>query len=246
MPFVTAGFPSLADTARALPALAEAGARLIEVGVPFSDPIADGPVIAESMHAALQRGCTPASVFETIQGVRGKVDSALVAMVSYSIVQRSGLESFTEHAARAGFDGLIVPDIDLGDAPDLRAACDRAGLTCTLLVAPTSGDDRIKRIVADCTGFVYALGRVGVTGERADAPDARDLVRRIRLFTDKPVAVGFGISTPGHVRDVCSYADGAIVGSSLVRRMQAAVKAGSDSVVAAAAFTAELAAATER
>lgn len=246
LPFVTAGFPSLEVTAEVLPALAKAGAAAIEVGIPFSDPIADGPVIAESMHDALVHGCTPQRVFDAVRQVRAQVTAALVAMVSYSIVQRSGVESFTEHAATAGFDGLIVPDIDLVDAPELRSACDRAGLACTLLVAPTSSPERIKRITAECTGFVYALGRVGITGERADAPDARALVERIRAYTDKPVAVGFGISTAAHVRDVCTYADGVIVGSSLVRRMQAAVKAGGDSVAVAAAFTAELAAATKR
>ena len=134
LPFVTAGYPNLASTALLLPRLAAACGSIIEVGIPFSDPIADGPVIAESMHEALLAGCTPAGVFQTVRAVRAQVDAALIAMVSVSIVDRMGVERFTRDAAAAGFDGLIVPDIDIEDAPALRAACDAAGITCTLLV----------------------------------------------------------------------------------------------------------------
>ncbi len=245
LPFITAGYPSLDVTAQLLPALADAGGGIIEVGIPFSDPIADGPVIAASMHDALVAGCTPELAFAAVARVRPRVKAALAAMVSYSIVERIGVKSFTSRAADAGFDGLIVPDIDMDDAPALRESCDAAGLACTLLVAPTSGADRVQRIAALCSGFVYALARAGITGERAEAPDAAPLVKRIRACTDQPVCVGFGISTPDHVRSVCQYADGAIVGSSLVKRMQTAVKEGHDSVATATAFTAQLAAALE-
>jgi len=240
LPFVTAGYPSLEATARALPALAQAGAAAIEVGIPFSDPIADGPVIASSMHEALQAGCTPEGVMSEVARVRDKVRAALLAMVSFSIVGRMGVDRFVGLASEAGFDGLIVPDIDLDDAERVRTACDARGMGLTLLVAPTSGPARIERIVSQCTGFVYALSRVGVTGEQSDAPDARALVERIRAHTTRPVAVGFGISTPDHVRAVLQYADGAIVGSSLVKRMQAAVAAGKDPAQAAADYTRSL------
>ena len=226
LPFVTAGYPTLASTRELLPRLAAACGSVIEVGIPFSDPIADGPVIAESMHEALVAGCTPEKVFEAVRAVRGQVDAALVAMVSDSIVSRMGSERFAREAAAAGFDGLIVPDIDLEDAPALRAACDAAGITCTLLVSPTSSDDRIARIVANCTGFVYALARLGITGERSEAPDVRPVVERIRRHTSLPIAAGFGISTPAHVRAVADHADGAIVGSAIVRRMREAIAAG--------------------
>ena len=198
MPFVTAGYPSLASTRALLPRLAAACPTVIEVGIPFSDPIADGPVIAESMHEALVAGCTPAGVFEAVRAVRGQVNAALVGMVSDSIVARIGAERFAREAAAAGFDGLIVPDIDLEDAPALRSACDAAGITLTLLVSPTSGDDRVARIVGLCSGFVYALARLGITGERQEAPDVAGIVARIRRHTDLPIAAGFGISRPEH------------------------------------------------
>ncbi|MEI6474774.1 MAG: tryptophan synthase subunit alpha [Planctomycetota bacterium] len=225
LPFVTAGYPSLASTAALLPRLAAACGSIIEVGIPFSDPIADGPVIAESMHEALLAGCTPAGVFQTVRAVRAQVDAALIAMVSVSIVDRMGVEPFTRDAAAAGFDGLIVPDIDIEDAPALRAACDAAGITCTLLVSPTSSDARIARITALCSGFVYAIARVGITGERTDSPDIAPLIARIRATTSLPIAAGFGISTAAHVRAVTAHADGAIVGSAIVRSMREAIAA---------------------
>jgi len=226
LPFVTGGFPSLDSTRALLPRLAQAGAAAIEVGIPFSDPIADGPVIAESMHEALVAGCTPAGVFDAVRDVRTQVTCPVVAMVSVSIVDRIGSERFALDAAAAGFDGLIVPDIDLEDAPALRMACDAAGLALTLLISPTSGDERVARITALCSGFVYALARLGITGERAEAPDVRPIVERIRRHTDLPIAAGFGISTPEHVRAVAAHADGAIVGSAIVRRMREAMRAG--------------------
>lgn len=226
LPFVTGGFPSLDSTRALLPRLARAGAAAIEVGIPFSDPIADGPVIAESMHEALVAGCTPARVFDAVRDVRTQVTCPVVAMVSVSIVDRIGPERFARDAAAAGFDGLIVPDIDLEDAPALRAACDAAGLALTLLVSPTSGDERVARITALCSGFVYALARLGITGERSEAPDVRPIVERIRRHTDLPIAAGFGISTPEHVHAVAAHADGAIVGSAIVRRMREAMRAG--------------------
>jgi len=236
LPFVTAGYPSLASTRSLLPALGRACGSVIEVGIPFSDPIADGPVIAESMHEALVAGCTPEGVFGAVRDVRGQVDAALVAMVSHSIVSRMGMERFAADAAAAGFDGLIVPDIDLEEAPGLRAACDAAGIGCTLLVSPTSSDERIARIVSQCSGFVYALARLGITGERTEAPEVKPIVDRIRRHSSLPVAAGFGISTPAHVSAVLEHADGAIVGSALVRRMREAIAAGRNPEEAAVAL----------
>lgn len=240
LPFVTAGYPSLASTRALLPRLAATGVPVIEVGIPFSDPIADGPVIAESMHEALVAGCTPAGAFAAVREVRDRVSAKLVAMVSVSIVDRIGVGRFCADAASAGFDGLIVPDIDIEDAPAMRAACDGAGLACTFLVAPTSSDARIERIAGLCSGFVYALARMGITGERADAPDVAPILERIRRHTSLPVAAGFGISSRGHVRAVLEHADGAIVGSAIVRRMRDAVAAGGNPEDAAAALVEEL------
>jgi tryptophan synthase alpha chain len=240
LPFVTAGYPSLASTRALLPRLAAAGVPVIEVGIPFSDPIADGPVIAESMHEALLAGCTPAGVFAAVRDVRSQVACRLVAMVSVSIVDRTGVARFCADAAAAGFDGLIVPDIDLDEAPALRAACDAHGLACTFLVSPTSGEARIARIAGLCSGFVYALARVGITGERSEAPAVAPVVGQIRRHTDLPIAAGFGISTRDHVQAVLAHADGAIVGSAIVRRMREAIAAGRSPEEAAVALVEEL------
>ena len=240
LPFVTAGYPSLDSTRRLLPALGVACRSVIEVGIPFSDPIADGPVIAESMHEALVAGCTPAAVFRAVRDVRGQVDAALVAMVSHSIVNRIGVDRFAGDAAAAGFDGRVVPDIDLEDAPALRVAGDAAGVGCTLLVSPTSSDARIAEIVRHCSGFVYALARLGITGERAEAPEVKPIVDRVRRRTSLPIAAGFGISTPAHVTAVLEHADGAIVGSAIVRRMREAIVAGRNPEDAAVALVGEL------
>jgi tryptophan synthase alpha chain len=237
MPFLTAGYPSIDITAEAIPTLEEAGASIVELGIPFSDPIADGPVIAESMHRALLRGVTPSDVFEVVKCVRKKTSMGLIAMVSHSIIDRMGAERFIDEAAEAGIDGLIVPDIDLDAARDVKMLADDRDLSFSLLVAPTTNDQRLAQIVELCTGFVYVLARVGITGEREAAPQVAQRVQTLRNVTDLPLAVGFGISKAEHVRAVTESADAAIVGSALVRRMGEA----EDPVAAARQFIAELA-----
>jgi tryptophan synthase alpha chain len=246
MPFVTAGHPSLAVTEAVIPALEAAGASIIELGIPFSDPIADGPVIAASMHESLQAGTTPRRVFELVRRVRPRTRAGLVAMVSHSIVLRVGPERFLDDAAAAGFDGVILPDVDLRDAETIRSAADARSLAFVLLVAPTTSAARAERIVALCTGFVYVLARVGITGESDQAPEVAERVASLRECTDLPIAVGFGIARPEHVRAVGRVADAAIVGSALVRRMAEAKQAGADPVAAATSFVASLAAAGQR
>ncbi|MHC5025469.1 MAG: tryptophan synthase subunit alpha [Planctomycetota bacterium] len=237
MPFITGGHPTLATTAAVLPALQSAGASIVEVGIPFSDPIADGPVIAAAMHEVLESGVTLDDVFATVARVRPTVDLGIVAMVSHSIVHRTGAEAFTASAAAAGFDGLIVPDLDLDTADGLRALTDAAGLTLSPLVAPTTEGPRLERIVGLATGFVYVLARAGITGESTDLPDVAGRVEALRAMTDLPLAVGFGISTAEHVRHVTRSADAAIVGSALVRRMSGP----GDAVAEAGAFIGDLA-----
>jgi tryptophan synthase alpha chain len=220
-PFICGGHPRAGATAELLPALARAGAPVIEVGIPFSDPIADGPVIAAAMHEALALGATPASVLDEIRSARGATEAAVVAMVSYSIVRRAGEEAYVAACAAAGVDGLIVPDLPLEESASLRAAAARAGLTCTLLIAPTTPPARAEEIARASTGFVYLIARAGITGERADL-DTEALARRIehlRRITPLPLACGFGISTADQVRQVLAHADAAIVGSALVRRL---------------------------
>jgi tryptophan synthase alpha chain len=219
MPFITAGYPTLEDTTAAIPVIESAGASIVELGVPFSDPIADGPVIAASMHEALQRGATPTKIFDLVRQIRSQTALGLVAMVSDSIVARMQPETFVRTAAAAGIDGLIVPDIDLDAARELRLMADDHNLTLTLLIAPTTTTQRRDQLASICSGFVYLLARLGITGERDTAPDVAAQVEAMRHCCDLPVAVGFGISSPDHVRAVTEHADAAIVGSALVRRM---------------------------
>ncbi len=223
-PFLTAGYPALRDTIAALGAFEEIlGPTVVEVGFPFSDPIADGPVIAASMHEALRGGVTPARVFDAVRSVRRDTGHALVAMVSASIVERMGAARFLPEAAAAGFDGLIVPDADLsGGCAALADLAARQGLTFTVLVAPTTRLDRVPHLVERSSGFVYLLARVGITGERESIPDVGPRVAGLRRVTGLPVAVGFGIARAEHVASATAAADAAIVGSAIVRRMGAA------------------------
>ncbi len=225
MPFVCGGSPSLDDMRETLPALAEAGASIIEVGIPFSDPIADGPVIAEAMHKALEAGVTPKAVIDAVASVRSSLSAGVVAMTSVSIVERVGRDRFVGMLADAGFDGVIFPDAPLEEAGPLAHAATGRGLTASLLVAPTTPIDRAKQICDGCTGFVYVLARAGITGEGGGGPTKaiRERIEALRSVTHLPLAVGFGISSPEHVRTVVSPdagdADAAIVGTALVRRM---------------------------
>jgi tryptophan synthase alpha chain len=240
MPFVCAGSPRADSTVAVLTALDRAGAGIIEVGIPFSDPIADGPVIAAAMHEALLAGVTPAKVFEQVALARPNVSCGLVAMVSVSLVYRIGLSRFVAEAKAAGFDGFIFPDAPLEESGDLAAASTQAGLTCSLLIAPTTPPDRAEVIARVSTGFLYLLARAGITGERSDAPTVGPRVASLRKATALPIACGFGISTAEHVSAVCAHADAAIVGSALVRRLKDAQTVGQDVAKAAGDFVMDL------
>ena len=242
MPFVCGGFPRPGMTGGSIEACARGGAQIVEVGIPFSDPIADGPVIASAMHEALSGGASAASVIDEVAQVRGRVGLGLVAMVSVSIVHRfGGAGGFARRVSTAGFDGCIFPDCPLEESESFRAACAEHGLTSSLLIAPTTPAARAEAIARACTGFVYLLARTGITGERSDAPDVEKRVRQLRGVTDLPIACGFGISSADHVREVLRHADAAIVGSALVRRMDDANRRGSDAIEACEAFTRQLA-----
>jgi len=245
MPFITGGFPDLQTTREVLPALGRAGARIVEIGFPFSDPIADGPVIAASMHEALQHGVTPEDIFALCGEVSGSDDScpALVAMASISLLRAAGEETFARRAKRAGFAGLIVPDADLEESAALRSICDEHDLCLSLLISPTTSIDRAKRIAEISSGFLYLLARAGITGETDRAPNIEQRVTDLRRITDLPIAAGFGISTADHVTAVTASADAAIVGSALVRRMH---ESRDDAVNTARAFIHSLAAGLRR
>jgi tryptophan synthase alpha chain len=216
MPYLMAGYPSIEESVSAGLAAADAGADLLELGVPFSDPLADGPVIHAAATEALAAGATPRLVLGACERLAARVP--VVLMVYANVVLTAGVDAFALRAAAAGASGLIVPDLPHDEAGELRAACDAEGLALVPLVAPTSTDERIAEIGADARGFVYTVSLTGTTGERSELPPGlADTVARVRAATGVPVAVGFGISTADHARAVADVADGVIVGSRVVR-----------------------------
>ncbi len=218
IPYVTVGHPSLEATRAIVPALIEAGADLVELGVPFSDPLADGPVIQRATHEALMNGTTPRDCLTVAKAIRSSFPhTPLVFMGYYNPILRFGVEAYARACAEAGVDGLIVPDLPLEESDELLAACRAHGLDLIPLVAPTSGDERIAAMAQQASGFIYCVSVVGITGARRDlSSEVQSLVARIRQHTDLPIAIGFGISQPEHVRQVAQFADGAVVGSALV------------------------------
>jgi len=221
IPFLPAGFPDLDTTIACLGALQSAGASAIEIGIPFSDPIADGPVIQEAFTAALARKIKVADVFAAIATARSSLATPILAMVSFSIVFRYGIERFAADARAAGFDGLILPDLPPPEARNVCTQVGAASLDTVLLVAPSTSPQRKREIVQLCSGFVYYLSVSGITGEREQLPpDLAPNVRELKTLSDRPVCVGFGIHTARHVAQLRGIADGAIVGTAYVRRLR--------------------------
>jgi tryptophan synthase alpha chain len=214
VPYVTGGLlPGWCDVLRAV---ADAGADAIEIGIPFSDPVMDGPTIQEASAVALARGTTPPSVLDDVTGVDAGVP--LAVMTYGNIVHRAGRRRFAGELAAAGISGAIIPDFPLEESAEWEAACAEAGVDAVLLAAPVTPDDRLVRICERSRGFVYAVGRMGITGERAVvATSAGILAKRLKAVTDKPVLVGFGVSTPDQAVEAAAEADGVIVGSALMR-----------------------------
>jgi tryptophan synthase alpha chain len=221
MPFLTAGDPDLATTGELIPALAADGADMFEVGIPYSDPIADGPVVAASYTRALRRGVKLAEIFAMLGGVRaGGVGAPIVTMVSYAIVHRHGVAEYLREAVGAGVDGLIVPDLPVEEAAELKRRADEAGLKLIQLVTPTTPRDRAVQIARTSSGFLYYVSVAGITGERkALPPELAENVAWLRSQTELPICIGFGIGGPDQVRALAPTADGLIVGSAIVRRL---------------------------
>jgi len=220
VPFVPAGYPDIVATGPTLVACDRAGASVIEVGFPFSDPIADGPVIQAAFTAALAKKIRVADVFGAVQSVRRQINAPLAAMISYSIVFRYGVDRFLADMKEVGFDGLIIPDLPPPEAESVCTKIQAAGIETILLVAPSSRPQRVAEIVKLCSGFVYYLSVSGITGERDSLPaDLQENVKRIKSLTDVPVCVGFGIHRPQQVAQLAKIADGAIVGTAIVRKM---------------------------
>jgi tryptophan synthase alpha chain len=216
--FTVAGDPDHDASIRIAETVLDAGADILELGVPFSDPVADGPVIQRADLRALQAGARTAAVFGMVHEIRRVSDRPIVLLTYYNPVYRRGLSRFYGEAAAAGADGVLIVDLPLEEADEARECARRAGIDQILLAAPTTGDARLARIVDSASGFLYLVSRTGVTGAREDLPgDIRGLIGRVKERSSIPVAVGFGISRPGHVRACASAgADGVIVGSAIV------------------------------
>ena len=238
MPFIAAGFPDLPSTTATIGSMASAGATLIEVGFPFSDPIADGPTIQAAFTEALAKGTKVADVFAAVRDARDKAATQVpvVAMLSYSVVFRYGLDRFLGDAKTSGFSGLILPDLPPPEAQKVTDTIRAAGLDTVLLVAPTTAQDRRAQIARLCSGFIYYLSFSGITGERDRLPsDVAANVRDLKSAAgDVPVCVGFGIHRPQQVADLVGIADGAIVGTAMVRRMKDSAAGGPQAVAQAA------------
>jgi tryptophan synthase alpha chain len=231
--YITAGDPSLAATEKIVLAAADAGADVIELGVPFSDPVADGPTIQRASERALRSGTTLAGVIRLVEKIRAHSDVPLVLFTYFNPILQMGLERFAKAAALAGVDGVLATDLTPEEAEEYRTTLQAHGLDTIFLAAPTSTDARLSQIAHASSGFLYLISRAGVTGAReALPPDLPALVRRTRKFTSLPISVGFGISLPTHVTVLGGIADAAVVGSALVSEIEKAptVEAGAAAV----------------
>ena len=221
MPFVTLGWPELGDTERLVPALIEGGGDMIEIGLPFSDPIADGPTIQKTNQKALANGVTPAYGLEVARRLRASgVEAPLLFMGYYNPVFSYGLQEFTAACADAGIDGLIIPDLPPEESDPLLDACRTNGLNLIYLIAPTSTPERVDAVIERANGFIYLVSLTGVTGARSDlAANLAEYIARVRGKTDLPLAIGFGISTRAHVVQVEPLVDGIISASALLNTL---------------------------
>jgi tryptophan synthase alpha chain len=227
--YVTAGDPDLARSREILLALGRAGADAIEVGVPFSDPIADGPVIQRATERALAAGSTLSTTLNLVRDVRSQIAAPIVLFTYVNPITRMGTDAFVARAAEAGVDGVLLLDLPIEEASGMRAALDARGIDTIFLVSPTTTDARLAEAARLGRGFLYAISRLGVTGARdAVATSAEPLVARVRKVSTLPIALGFGISRPEHVREVVAYADAAVVGSALVQVIADAAAEGRD------------------
>lgn len=230
IPFITAGDPDLDTTAGLLIELANAGATVIELGVPFSDPMADGPVIQRASERALKHGFGLKEIFATTASVRSRIETPLVIFSYFNPLLQYGIDKLAHDARDAGIDGILVTDLTPEESTEFSASLKLNDLEMIFLVAPTSTDERLRMISAYASGFVYAVSRAGVTGARENlSSEAELLVSRVRKFSSLPVAVGFGISSAEQVAETCTYADAAVVGSAIVAEIEK--RAGSPNLV---------------
>ncbi len=240
--YITTGYPNIEATLKVVPLLADKGCDIIELGIPFSDPLADGVTIQNASYHALQNGTSPKNCLETAAELSKKVDIPLVFMTYYNPVFSYGLDKFCIDCADAGIDGLIIPDLPPEEGHEIESSSQEHGLDLIYLLAPTSSEERIRLATGKSRGFVYIVSVTGVTGAREILPaDLKTFVNRVRKESDKPLCVGFGISTPEQAAEVGRIADGVIVGSRIVQFMEA-----DGSLTEVANFTGELRHALDR
>lgn len=227
IPFVSAGDPDLATSKQIVLSLAANGADIIELGVPFSDPMADGPTIQMSSQRALENGVTIADILEMVNELRTKTNVPIVLFSYLNPLFRYGFGKLAKDAATAGVDGVLVTDAVDQEAADIAKVLNENGIDLISLIAPTTSDDRLAQIADHASGFIYVVSRAGVTGvQQETSASARVLVERVRKFTDLPIAVGFGISTREQIEDVWQYADAAVVGSAIVAEIERSIVVG--------------------
>ena len=234
MPFVTAGDPNLEFTAKMLKSLDASGCHLAELGIPYSDPIADGPVIQASYTRSLDGGTKLKSIFEMVSSVTKDIKMPIVSMVSFAIILRMGIDEYLRQAKAAGISGAIVPDMPVDESAELAAKCKALDFSLIQLITPTTPRERAIEIAKQTTGFIYYVSIAGITGERNDLPaELVDNLKWLKSQTDLPICVGFGISQPEHAQTLRPVCDGMIVGSAIVRRIAKATteKVATDDVI---------------
>jgi tryptophan synthase alpha chain len=218
IPYVTVGYPTIETTLKAVPLFASIGCDIIELGIPFSDPLADGVTIQRASYEALRRGVTPKVCLEVAQELRRQVEIPLVFMTYYNPVLKFGPEQFCSECAEVGIDGLIIPDLPPEEGKDLEKSTKRHGLDLVYLLSPASTEERIRLVTSRSSGFIYLVSLTGVTGARDKLPEELEsFVGSVRERTEKPLCVGFGVSTPDQARRVAKVADGVIVGSRIIQ-----------------------------
>jgi len=220
IPYITVGYPSVETTLKVVPLLASSGCDIIELGIPFSDPLADGATIQQASYQSLRQGITPKLCFELVQELRHRVEIPLVFMTYYNPVLKFGLEQFCSKCAEVGIDGLIIPDLPPEEGEELEKSTKRYGLDLVYLLSPASTEERIRLVTSRSSGFIYLVSLTGVTGARDKLPEGLEsFVARVKARTEKPLCVGFGISTPQQARQIGRIANGVIVGSRIIQLM---------------------------
>jgi len=221
IPYITVGYPTIETTLKAVPLFASAGCDIVELGIPFSDPLADGATIQQASYEALKQGVTPRVCFEVARELRWRIETPLVFMTYFSPVLKFGLEQFCSKCADVGIDGLIIPDLPPEEGEELEKSTRKHGLDLVYLLSPASTRERIRLVTSRSTGFIYLVSLTGVTGIRDRLPkELENFVGRVRERTEKPLCVGFGISTPEQARRVAKVADGVIVGSRIIQLLE--------------------------